>query len=113
MLELDEPRAPWLQWRNWLESSGWRDARPAHYLHYNQYDMVIQAAIAGQGIALGRQELVQPLVDDGKLVWLAAPRPPGPKAHSYWLVRAESRLRADVKAVADWIVSEVGAGSRE
>lgn len=111
LLEFDEPRAPWLHWQSWLESSGWPDARPAHFLRFNQYDMVIQAAIAGQGIALGRRELVQALVDDGKLVWLAAPRPPVKKAHAYWLLRAETPQRADVNTVADWIIGEVGAQS--
>jgi LysR family glycine cleavage system transcriptional activator len=111
LLEFDEPRAPWLHWKDWLAGNGLPDARPAHFLRFNQYDMVIQAAIAGQGIALGRRALVQHLVDEGKLVWLAEPQAPARKAHSYWLLRAEASQRADVNAVADWIVGEVGVQS--
>lgn len=111
LLEFDEPRAPWLHWQTWLDSAGWSGARPAHCLRFNQYDVVIQAAITGQGVALGRLDLVRHLVEDGKLVWLARPQQPARPAHSYWLVRAEDPQREDVRVVAEWIAREVGAVS--
>lgn len=111
LLEFDEPRAPWLHWQTWLDSTGWTGASPARYLRFNQYDMVIQAAIAGQGVALGRLDLVRPLVAEGRLIWLAEPRQSPQAAHSYWLVRAEVQQRRDVEVVADWIEGEAGEKS--
>jgi len=111
LLEFDEPRAPWLHWQTWLDSTGWTGASPVRYLRFNQYDMVIQAAIAGQGVALGRLDLVRPLVEEGRLVWLAEPRQSQRAAHSYWLVRAEARQRRDVEVLADWIESEAAEKS--
>lgn len=108
LLEFDDSRAPWLHWSRWLESSGWHGATPAHYLRFNQYDMVIQAAMAGQGVALGRLDLIRHLVDEGRLIWLAPPQPATWTSHAYWLVPAEGEARADVQAVAEWIRAEVG-----
>lgn len=42
------------------------DAKPKAYRHLNQYDQVIQAAIEGHGVALGRIPLVLPMLKDGR-----------------------------------------------
>ena len=68
LLEFDNPQHPWLQWHDWLAVAGWEDTRPLGVLHFNQYDQVIQAALAGQGVALGRLELIQPLIAERRLV---------------------------------------------
>ena len=64
LLEFDDPHHPWLQWDDWLTAAGWGHAKPRGILNFNQYDQLIQAAIAGQGVALGRLQLIQPLLDD-------------------------------------------------
>ena len=55
-------------------------------LRYNQYDQVIHTAMAGQGIAIGRRELIAPMLADGRLAAL-----PGvdvqTSPYAYWLVR--------------------------
>ncbi len=107
LLEFDDPRTPWLHWQTWLDSLGWSGARAAHHLRFNQYDLVVQAALAGQGVALGRLDLIRPLIEDGRLAWLSPPRPGPPTAHAYWLVRASEQQRADVQRVAEWIEGQV------
>jgi LysR family transcriptional regulator, glycine cleavage system transcriptional activator len=109
LLEFDDPQHPWLQWSDWLGAMGWADARPQGFLHFNQYDQVIQAALEGQGIALGRLELIGPLLDQRRLVIVA---PPGHKTrttHAYWLIQADAHPREDVRRVAAWLESEVQA----
>jgi len=110
LLEFDDPR-PWLQWRSWLGDEDWRLASRRGILRFNQYDQVIHAALAGQGLALGRLELVLPLLDQGQLE-----RVPSPLAvHSpnrYWLLQAEEQPRREVAEVASWIRKEAGAQSR-
>ena len=106
LLEFDNPKYPWLQWSDWLGAVGWADVKPKSVLHFNQYDLVIQAALDAQGIALGRLELVQPLLDDGRLVLLAPARQTIASDHAYWLIRADTNARQHVRRVARWIEEE-------
>ena len=100
------PRRAWLQWRGWLAHAGWSDATPRSVLRFNQYDQVIHAALAGQGIALGRLPLVQPLIDEGRLV-LATPASRRIETdYAYWLIQAEKAPRAAVRDVAAWVAQE-------
>lgn len=75
-------------------------------LRFNQYDQLIQAAMAGQGVALGRLELIQPLLDDRRLVRVEAALPAQPSGHAYWLIQAEPQPREEVRHVAEWLVAE-------
>ncbi len=112
LLEFDDPRRPWLQWADWLAAKGWAHAKHQGVLHFNQYDQVIQAALDGQGLALGRLELIQPLIDQGRLVQLAPRRFGDATAHAYWLIRGREDQREDVRRVAQWIEAEARS-SRE
>lgn len=106
LLEFDDPRYPQLQWRNWLDATGWPGAKPQAFLHFNQYDLVIQAALAGQGVALGRLPLIQPLLRDGRLVQIDTPAGCRQIDHAYWLIQADERPRQEVRSVAQWIAEE-------
>jgi len=108
LLEFDAPRHPGLQWAGWLQARGWHDAAPAGMLHFNQYDHTIQAALAGQGVALGRLELIRPLLDAGQLVVLEA-GPPQASRQAFWLVRADAQPRREVEQVCAWILAEAQA----
>jgi LysR family transcriptional regulator, glycine cleavage system transcriptional activator len=105
LLELSEGDAPWLHWSDWLSAKGFTHAKPKAYLHFNQYDQVIQAAIAGHGVALGRLALVQPMLEDGRLVAQPNARV-GVDDQAYWLVQATESPREEVKVFSEWIVQE-------
>lgn len=62
-------------------------------------------------MALGRLELIQPLLDDNRLVRVAAPMPQQPSGHAYWLIQAEESPREDVRHVAQWLVDEARRSS--
>lgn len=112
LLELDERALPWLRWSDWLTATGLKnskpdgksDAKPKAYLHLNQYDQVIQAALEGHGIALGRAALLQPMLKDGRLIALEDPRL-GNSDYAYWLIVESTTPRADVQVFRDWIVA--------
>ena len=105
-LELDDRARPWLRWSDWLTARGFPEAKPKAYIHFNQYDQVIQAAIEGHGIALGRVALVLPLLKDGRLV--AQPDAQlGQSDYAYWLVEASESPRKEVEIFRDWIIGEV------
>jgi len=99
---------PWTEWPPWLESVGQAGLEPAGTLHFSQYDLLVNAAIAGQGVALGRMPLLRDAVQDGRLVFpfrrsIASPR-------AYYLV-ASRRARDDPLAHAfrDWLHVEAAA----
>lgn len=103
LLEFDDPKRPWLQWSEWLGSAGWGKVKPKGILRFNQYDLVIHAALAGQGIALGRLKLIEPLLSDGRLISLASSQKHSGNDYAYWLMVADPQPREEVKIVAGWI----------
>jgi len=105
LIEFDDPR-PWLHWRNWLGAQGYRQASRRGILRFNQYDQVIHAALAGQGVALGRLELIQSWIDGGQLVVAATGGAAMPSPNAFWLIHASEQPREDVRRVAEWIRSE-------
>ncbi|HEY0478823.1 MAG TPA: LysR substrate-binding domain-containing protein [Kofleriaceae bacterium] len=109
LLELDEPLYPRLRWADWLKSAELGRAKPAGIVRFNQYDQVIHAALAGQGVALGRLALVQPLLRAGQLT-RASQRPPCRLAQGYWLVTRSQPVSASAAALQRWILDEA-AGS--
>ncbi|MGV2287199.1 LysR substrate-binding domain-containing protein [Trinickia sp. YCB016] len=109
LLEFEGPRRPLLRWADQLAAMGLDDARPLGMLRFNQYDQVIQAALAGQGIALGRIALIEPMLADRRLVALADGAASRTTAYGYWLYRAETKPRQDVLDVVEWIEAEARA----
>jgi DNA-binding transcriptional LysR family regulator len=109
LLEFDDPRRPWLQWGDLLNALGLAHVKPKAVLRFNQYDQVIQAAVAGQGIALGRVALVESMLQDGRLVELPVAQRSARVEVAYWLVQAAPDHRPDVLAVMEWIQSEAEA----
>lgn len=112
LLEFDGPYRPWLQWGEWLAARGWAGVRPRGMLRFNQYDQIIHATVAGQGIALGRQPLVNDMLADGRLVELPC-RPPltgseplQDDGHAFWLIQADALPRPEVRKVIDWVLAQ-------
>ncbi|WP_171963245.1 LysR substrate-binding domain-containing protein [Bordetella trematum] len=109
LLEFDDPSRPWLQWDEWLGSHGMQALRPRGMLRFNQYDQVVQAALAGQGVALGRLALVAPMLADGRLRALGSAAPEQTPL-SYWLVRQPRDGSPDTEIVAQWLLEQAQAG---
>lgn len=95
-LEFDSPHFPWLRWQEWLASQGCGTIKPKSTLRFNQYDQVISAAIAEQGIALGRLKLLCPMLSDGRLRELMGSRAGSTTSYAYWSIRARAKPRPDV-----------------
>jgi LysR family transcriptional regulator, glycine cleavage system transcriptional activator len=107
LLHLDDPHnpTPWLSWGHWLEAAGVPGLKPAGALTFNYYDQVVRAALAGQGVALGRSPLVQDLLHDGSLIVPLLAR--AGTERGYWVVQAASaRGRPEVEQFIQWISAE-------
>ena len=68
LLSFDDGRAyPWLHWDRWLSERYLNASMARNQLQFNLYDQCIYAALAGQGIAIGRLPLVADFIADGRL----------------------------------------------
>jgi LysR family transcriptional regulator, glycine cleavage system transcriptional activator len=112
LLHYDETRTPWLTWHVWMETMRLPAPRRRQGSSFTLYDQLIQAALNGQGLALGRLPLVKSLIEQGKLVTpLKGERYTTPaRRRAYWLVVAERAVgRDDVKTFVGWLRKEATA----
>ena len=114
LLHLDDPDGgmPWLDWRAWLAANGLPDLKPAGSLRFKLYDQVIQAAIGGQGVALGRVPLVAALLRAGSLVAPFSRRYESTRGY-FAVVAPHAHARADVTAFVDWLRAEAAQEVRD
>lgn len=98
-------------WTVWLEPLQLHDLRSAGALRFDQYDQLIQAAIDGQGVALGIGALVKRHMQQGRL--LAPFERKASSSRGYYLVVARhAQQRAEVVAFESWLVGAARRDSR-
>lgn len=98
----DDPAEPLQDWSLWLQAMHLADLRPAGALRFSSYDQLVQAAVAGQGIALGRMPLVASLMRSKRLVAPFAATVASPRGYVL-IASAAAAARPEVTAFADWI----------
>jgi len=107
LLQYDDPdgRHPWLHWKTWLEVERLSDLRPAGSLLFSGYEQIIPAAIAGNGVALGRSPLVREALASGELV---APfkRSADPARAYFAIVSKHAAARPEVADFLAWLRAE-------
>lgn len=97
-----------LEWAPWLQAVGLPELEPVSRLTFSGYGEVITAALAGQGVALGRRPLVDSLIAGGQLVTPFADR--AASARGYLLVvEPTARHRPAVRALERWLLDEAAA----
>ncbi len=91
-------------WRHWLELKGQGELQPARWLYLDFTYQQIQAALAGQGVALARVPLVYEALQRGELVEPFGADGRSSARHGYWMVLSPSgEARPEVRAFADWV----------
>jgi DNA-binding transcriptional LysR family regulator len=82
--------------------------KPASVLHFSMYDQMIQAAVNGQGVALGRLPLLNDLIAQRKLVIPFNQSVVSPR--SYYLFQSDaSRSKPEVREFLNWLLAEAAA----
>ncbi len=99
------PRAAWQTWQGWFDSLGIEDHRSHNYFSFNNYDMVTQAAVAGEGVALGWLGLVDELMDQGALVQVTDDVVTTEASYIMWC--KHEGARHGPKQVFDWIADQM------
>ncbi len=104
LIHLEEPIRERPLWRQWFWEFGVTEIPPRSGLRLNDYALVLQAAIAGEGFAFGWDHLVAPLVQQGLLA--ARPEWTWKTGKGIYLVWSKSReLTPKAEIVRDWILS--------
>jgi LysR family glycine cleavage system transcriptional activator len=102
----DEPRE---RWAIWFRRLGIDDVDPWRGPGFSHSNMVIQAAVAGQGVAVVGETLATDELRAGRLVRPFAETLP--TDYSYYLVYLEAAAeRPKIVAFRDWILAEATAG---
>jgi LysR family transcriptional regulator, glycine cleavage system transcriptional activator len=110
LLHIDDEngRYPWLNWSAWLAAVGVRDLAPVGSLRFNHFDQVMQAALDGQGVALGRIPLIDSLLKQNRLV--APLRGKYTTSRAYFVIRGpQAALRPEAQDFIDWLIEEAKA----
>ena len=81
---------------------GLDNIEPRSRLRFSHYDQLIHAAASGQGLAIGRMEMMAPMLREGRLVPVGVNRRPV-EGRGFWLLPAPGPMRAEVSAFANWV----------
>ncbi|MEM8650488.1 MAG: LysR family transcriptional regulator [Pseudomonadota bacterium] len=100
------PSAMWQTWHGWFNGLGIAGERLRSYNSFNNYDMVTQAAVSGQGVALGWLGLIDNLLQEGKLV--KATDDVVISDAGYIMSYAYGGVGYGPKLVFDWILDQIG-----
>lgn len=105
LLHLDGPAAAYSEWQWWFASNGVELGKLDSELSFNNYPLLVQAALSGQGVILAWGNVIDDLITSGALV----PMIPGytPANQSYYLVTNRARaVREEAKIFRRWLLSE-------
>lgn len=105
-----EDLGPWPNWRMWMQAAGVNDFNDRRGLHFSQTSLAIQAAIDGNGVALGDSTLVADDIAAGRLVqpFSVALKVP-PQLAYYVIAPVETAEEPMVRAFRDWVLAEAGS----
>ena len=107
LIDLADSQWNWMNWRLWLSGNDIDQPLANRRLQINTYPLVIDAACAGQGLALGWRYLVDDLLAEGKL---QRPLKQSLKTdYGYYLVWRESAAESTTsKRFRDWLTARFG-----
>ena len=114
LLTVDLPNhaeAPTADWEPWLEVMGLTDLRMKNAMRFTQYADAVAAAVAGQGVVIGRLPLLRELVRTGQLV---APFGESAASRRGYFIETSRRAAAnpDAQDFVRWLRAEAEAAQR-
>lgn len=118
LLNFEDPQqlTPWLTWDVWFEVMQLPLPAAKSMLRFSHYDMMLRAALNGQGVALGRLPLIASMLEDGSLLApLAGARySASTRDRAYWLMAtAAAGERPEVQTFMRWIRTRAALLAKE
>jgi LysR family transcriptional regulator, glycine cleavage system transcriptional activator len=103
-------RSAWQPWTPWFQAAGITDAEPRSGASYSDVGLMLQSAVAGNGVAIGRALLVGDLLDAGTLVQLSEITVPD--IYGYYLVSTAQRPPSKaLQKFANWLKTGIEAST--
>jgi LysR family glycine cleavage system transcriptional activator len=100
----------WPNWEIWLDAAGLKDMPHGRIVRFVHSSLAIQAAIEGQGIALGDSTLVADDLAAGRLIKPFDLVLRGPPQFAYFLISPRGLAKDAIESVfRDWLLREVAA----
>jgi LysR family glycine cleavage system transcriptional activator len=97
----------WADWAMWLRAANCPHVASAGGPRFSQSLMAVQAAIAGQGVALAPLSIVADDLADGRLVKPFADMPGHPTAFAFYIVSPRDLAESPkVAAFRNWVLAE-------
>jgi LysR family transcriptional regulator, glycine cleavage system transcriptional activator len=106
-LETATMRGPWSDWGPWLDAMDLSELNPAGTLRFSHYDQVVQAAVDGSGVAIGRNPHTARHLHDGLLVAPFGHEAVLSRGTYFVLIASRSVERSVVKEFVAWLHDEV------
>jgi DNA-binding transcriptional LysR family regulator len=101
-------RSPLEPWRCWFDAANLPWQEPASGVQFNDVGLLMEATIAGHGVALARPTIIAGWLETGLLRTLFDIRADSP--HAYWLLYDRDALgHPEVAAFIDWLRAAVHA----
>lgn len=92
----------WMSWDGWFEANGVEHPEREQRVLLNNHPLVIQQAVAGEGVALGWRYLIDDLVSSGLLVPVGKETPTGQSFYLTWPSKgSNSRCRRVAKVIGE------------
>lgn len=105
LLHLDEPNSQDADWSVWFKAVGIPEPTRAAGLHFNNYPLLIQAAVNGQGVALGWGHIIDDLISANVLT-RCMPTSLLLKPAFYLVKPIDGPTQPEASLFEDWIVNE-------
>lgn len=107
-VDMPAPMALTVDWEPWITAMRLDAVRMKAHLRFSQYTDAVAAAVAGQGVVIGRLPLLRELLDQGRLV-----APFGRRAatrRGYFVAQsAQAHRNPEAQAFIDWLRAEARA----
>jgi DNA-binding transcriptional LysR family regulator len=107
LLQIDLPYGSWFDWPDWFA----RNSVPLRHRprgpRFNNYTIAIQAALDGQGLALGWRRLIAPQLNDGRLVQVTLASVTPDDAYALLIPEPHHNDRR-IRAFRNWVLGETG-----
>jgi LysR family glycine cleavage system transcriptional activator len=116
LAEEDDQRssAEYLSWRRWLREHGAPGLQPRRWMYLNFTYQQIQAALAGQAVALARLALVSEQLQRGDLIEPFGPSHRMSSPFVYWLLLSRhSSARPEVQQFSAWVLAQAAQSRRD
>lgn len=110
LLHLEADYRQRMDWEGWLKYYDVDVQSEGEQYSFNDYSVVLQAALEGQGIALGWLHIVEPLITQGRLVQVL-PEVRTSNNPFYILAVKSTVLGPAAESLRNWLITEVNESS--